>query len=274
MTKNSLKNSLLTLMSAALCCCSGEKKSESVSNEPDFATSVVSFDTTGHFFADTLNPQFKYSYKLALPNEGISSCADSIRLAMIAEATGVRTNDLESARDAKIKSLAVIDEEEVNAYKEMFSKEDTPCVFECEADKVYENGDIYNSVFKAYSYMGGAHPYSCENFQIWDKTMAKRLMLEDIFVEGFEPKLTGMILDSLCKIMKVKSHDDLTDAGILDVNDVAPNNNIQISNDSLTFKYNSYEIAAYAVGAIEVTFSFSDLKSLIKEESPLYKLAE
>lgn len=274
MTNNIFKNILLTSMSAALCCCSVEKKGETTTADSGFATSVLAFDTVGHIFSDTLNPQFKYSYNLKIPNEGISPCADSIRLSMIAEATGERTNDILIARKKKIASLAVMEEEDVAAYRGMFSSSETPCVYECTADKVFENADIYNSVFTAYSYMGGAHPYFCADFKVWDKTNAKRLSLEDIFVDDSKSKLTEMILDTLCRMMDVKGHENLTDAGILDVKDVAPNNSILVSADSLSFNYKPYEIAAYAVGPIEVKFSFTDLKPLMKTDSPLYKLAE
>lgn len=274
MTNNIFKNILLTSMSAALCCCSVEKKGETSTADSGYATSVLAFDTVGHIFSDTLNPQFMYSYRLTLPNEGISLCADSIRLSMIAEATGVRTNDILSAREKKIASLAVMEEEDVVAYREMFSPKETPCVFECTADKVFENADIYNSVFTAYSYMGGAHGYYCADFKIWDKTNAKRLSLEDIFVDDSKSKLTEMILDTLCRMMDVKGHENLTDAGIPDVKDVAPNNSILVSADSLSFNYKPYEIAAYAVGPIEVRFSFADLKPLMRTDSPLYKFAE
>lgn len=274
MTNKFYRNILLAVMSAALCCCSVEKKGETSTADSDFATSVFAFDTVGHIFSDTLNPQFKYSYNLKIPNEGISPCADSIRLSMIAEATGVRTNDILSAREKKIALLAVMDEEDVVAYREMFSSKETPCVYECTADKVFENADIYNFVFTAYSYMGGAHGYYYADFKIWDKVNAKRLSLEDIFVDDSKSKLTDMILDTLCRMMDVKGHENLTDAGILDVKDVAPNNSILVSADSLSFNYKPYEIAAYAVGPIEVKFSFTDLKPLMKTESPLYKLAE
>lgn len=274
MTKNALKNILLTGIVAALCGCSAEKKSESAVEIPGYDVSVLSFDTTGHFFADTNNPQFKFSYKLSVPNEGISSCADSIRMAIIAEATGVRTNDIEAAKKAKLTELAVLSEEEVVAYREMFGSDEIPCDLECEAGKVFENEDVYNTEFSSYSYMGGAHPYSYVNYQIWDKVMAKKLSYGDIFVDESESQLTGMILDSLCKMMKVSAHDHLVDAGILDVKDVSPNNSMRIYTDSLSFNYRPYEIAAYAVGPIEVRFSFSDLKPLMKEESPIYKLAE
>lgn len=274
MTNNVFKNILLTVIPTVLCCCSAEKKGETMTAESDFPTSVLAFDTVGHINADSTNPQFKYSYNLKIPNEGISPCADSIRLSMIAEATGVRTNDIQLAKKKKIASLAVMEEEDVAAYRGMFSSSETPCVYECTADKVFEDEDIYNSVFTAYSYMGGAHGYYYADFQIWDKANSKRLSHDDIFVSDSESKLTDMILDSLCKMMDVNGHDNLIDAGILDVKDVAPNNSMIVYTDFLSFNYKPYEIAAYAVGPIEVKISFVDLKPLMRTDSPLYKLTE
>ncbi|MCR5247636.1 MAG: RsiV family protein [Paludibacteraceae bacterium] len=274
MTNNIFKNILLTSMSAALCCCSVEKKGETTTADSGFATSVLAFDTVGHINADEANPQFKYAYNLTLPNEGQSLCADSIRLSMIAEATDLRTDDITAARKKKIMSLAVVSEEDAAAYKELFPAAEMPCVYECESGKVFENSDIYNSYFKAYSYMGGAHPYSYTDFKIWDKANSKRLSHDDIFVSDSESKLTNMILDSLCKMMDVNGHDNLIDAGILEVKDVAPNNSMIVYTDFLSFNYKPYEIAAYAVGPIEVKISFVDLKPLMRTDSPLYKLTE
>lgn len=276
MTNNIFKNILLTVIPTVLCCCSAEKKGETMTTESNFPTSVLVFDTVGHINADSTNPQFRYAYNLVLPEEGFSVCADSIRLSMIAEATEVYANDIKMARQSKIKSLAVQEEVDVAAFKEQFESpsKEIPCEYECKADKVFENADIYNSVFTAYSYMGGAHPYSYAEFRIWDKANAKRLVIQDIFVDDSESQLTDMILDSLCKMMDVKAHENLTDAGILDVKDVAPNNSMIIYDDSLSFNYKPYEIACYAVGPIEVKFSFSDLKPLMKTDSPLYKLAD
>lgn len=277
MTKNALKNILLMLIPVSLCCCSAEKEKKSVqevSSQPDYETTVLAFDTTGHLYDNSKNPQFEFSYKLTVPNEGISSCADSIRLAMIAAATGIRTNDIAAAQSAKIASIMDLSEEDVEAYRESFSAQETAIEYICEADKVYEDSDLYNSVFNSYTYTGGAHAFACSDYLIWDKANSKRVNVDDVFVDGYESEVTKMILDYLCRTNGVKNHADLVEVGILDVKDVAPNGSLRIYPDSLSFNYKPYEIAAYAVGSIEVKISFKDLKPLMKTNSPLYKFAE
>ncbi|MCQ2189832.1 MAG: RsiV family protein [Paludibacteraceae bacterium] len=274
MTKNVLKNIVLTALTASLCCCTSEKKNVDTAAEQGYPTSVYAFDTTGHANNNDNNPQFNYGYKLTMPEEGVSPCGDSIRLTIISSATGARVMDLLSARKAKINTMATQNEEDVEAYKEMFGPTDTPWSFNCEAKCSYEDADIYNTVFRYSSFNGGAHGYYSTTYDIWDKANAKKLSLNDIFIEESEEKLTSMIIDSLCKIMDVKNPDSLVDAGIIDVKDIHPNNNLSTDGIYLTFNYVPYEIAAYAVGEIGVKIKYVDLKEIMKPESPIYKFTE
>ncbi len=274
MTKNLFKHILFVALTASICCCTSKKSKDADSGENRFPTTVYSFDTTGHANSKPENPQFNYSYNLTLPNEGISTCADSIRMQMIALATDNKGSDLDAARKRKLEAMVYVDEEEEAGFREMFGAEETPWSFNCESKCAFENSDVFVSLFSFSSYEGGAHGFYCTKYDIWDKENAKRIIFHDIFVEDSEEKLSSMIVDSLCKMMKVKKSEDLIETGILDVKDIHPNNNISVDSDSLTFNYIPYEIAAYAVGQIAVRFSYEDIKPLMKTDSPIYKFAE
>lgn len=274
MTKIFLKHILLTLLAVSISCCSTNKDKKAESDDMHYPSSVYTFDTTGHANSKPENPNFNYSYKLEIPNDGVSPCADSIRMSIIASATGYKKSDLEAAKKNKLEDMIHVDEEEEEGFKEMFGSTETPWSFNCESKCSFEDEDVYNSMFKFSSYEGGAHGFYCTKYELWDKAKAQRIVFKDIFDEDFEEKLSTMIVDSLCKIMKVKKVDELTETGILDIKDIHPNNNISIDRNTLTFNYIPYEIAAYAVGELSVKFSFSDIKSLMRNDSPIYKYAE
>lgn len=274
MTKIFFKHILLTSLAVSICCCSTKKDKKVESDDMHYPSSVYTFDTTGHANSKPENPNFNYSYKLEIPNDGVSPCADSIRMSIIASATGYKKRDLDEAKKAKLEDMIHVDEEEEAGFKEMFGSTETPWSFNCEASCSFEDEDVYCSMFKFSSYEGGAHGFYSTKYELWDKAKAQRIVFEDIFDENSVEKLSSMIVDTLCKMMNVKKPEDLTETGILDVKDIHPNNNISIDNESLTFNYTPYEIAAYAVGEIGVKFSFEDIKSLLKTDSPIYKIAE
>lgn len=266
---------MLAAIVAIFSCCSS-KKDDRLAESADsrYPSTNYTFDTTGHANSKPDNPQFNYSYKLTLPDEGVAACADSIRMYIIASATDYKKDDLETARKMKINAMSSLDEEEEFEFREMFGSDEIPWSFNCESECSFEDGDVYVSLFKFSSYEGGAHGYHCTRYDIWDKANAKRITYHDIFVEDSEEKLSSMIVDSLCKIMRVNKPEDLTDAGILDVKEIHPNDNISVDADFLTFNYAPYEIAAYAVGELSVRFSFADIKGMMNPDSPVFKFAE
>ena len=45
-----------------------------------------------------------------------------------------------------------------------------------------------------------------------------------------------------------------------------PSNNYVLGKEGITFIYNPYEIAPYALGRIELTISYDDMENIMKKE--------
>ena len=67
--------------------------------------------------------------------------------------------------------------------------------------------------------------------------------------------------------MKVES---LEDVGFWE-DSIQPTENMKLSATGITFLYNVYEIAPYAMGAQEVTLTYAQLSDLLNKENPIIK---
>ena len=124
-----------------------------------------------------------------------------------------------------------------------------------------------------YSFAGGAHPNGSTSYLVIDIVNGRKLTFDDIFVAGSTDKLTDMITQTILQplIDMDASITRLTDAGFYD-DRIAPNNNFSVTKAGIYFHYNAYEASPYVVGPSEAFLPFSQIKDLIKKDSPIKKL--
>ena len=53
--------------------------------------------------------------------------------------------------------------------------------------------------------------------------------------------------------------------GYLVMNDMYVTENFELGKDTIRFHYNQYDIAPYALGSSDLTFTYEELKDLIKD---------
>jgi len=113
-------------------------------------------------------------------------------------------------------------------------------------------------------YEGGAHGINQLLTMNFDTKTGKRLTLADIFVAGYEQPLTGKLLKALKEKVGVNSLSALKEKGYLYSMEMFPSENFILGEETITFIYNPYEIAPYAQGTTELTFSYDDVEDFIK----------
>lgn len=128
----------------------------------------------------------------------------------------------------------------------------------------YVDENIIAFDYFSYTFTGGAHGmpfYSNKIYIIKDK---KELELnpEDVFNNELLVLLEAKIKKEVNKDKIFKSNNPLSEFP----------SGFQISPKGITFIYNVYEIAPYASGAIELDFSFKELKEVAKKDSPIFYL--
>jgi len=155
-----------------------------------------------------------------------------------------------------------------------FNNEHTLSGFSLLSDK-----NIYAYGIERYVYMGGAHGLETRNYYNFDLKTGKIITEKDLFVANFEAALSELIKKRIIEeskeikgkdaepILSLENTDFWTDS-------IKGNNNFYITDESINYVFNPYEIAPYYIGETEVTIPFNRITKLLKPNSPIAYLVE
>ena len=129
---------------------------------------------------------------------------------------------------------------------------------------------IYSYGINRYVFMGGAHGLTTLNYFNFDLKSGKQIMENDLFEAGFEETLTSLLKTRMVE----QSNEDPNVETIISLDDsdywvdaIKPNNNFYITDESLNYVFNPYEIAPYYMGITEVIIPFDRIKEILKKPS-------
>ena len=139
---------------------------------------------------------------------------------------------------------------------------------------------IYVYGIDRYVYMGGAHGLETRNYYNFDLKTGKTLTEKDLFKSNYESELSEIIKKRI--VEESKEMKETTDTEpILSLEDtdfwsdsIKPNGNFYITDESVNYVFNPYEIAPYYMGQTEVTIPFNRLKNILKPNSIIAYLVD
>jgi len=136
---------------------------------------------------------------------------------------------------------------------------------------------IYSYGINRYVFMGGAHGLSTTNYFVFNLKNGKKVTEKDIFVAGYEQKLSDLLKTRI--IEQSKEDENTTPIISLEETDywvdaIKPNGNFYVTDESINYVFNPYEIAPYYMGQTEVILPFDRLKSLLKANNPISYLVD
>ena len=108
-------------------------------------------------------------------------------------------------------------------------------------------------------YTGGAHGMNALVCNVFDLTTGETVSESDLFGEGYQEGVSVLLKTALDAFLAAQEEGEDLVFGA-----PAPNGNFSVSEEGVTWTYNPYEIAPYAMGAIELTVRWSDLKTYLK----------
>lgn len=111
-----------------------------------------------------------------------------------------------------------------------------------------------------YSYQGGAHGGSAENFANLDLKNLRALGFEDVFRNGSEKGLLTLLEKAYRFDKKLKPEEPLSAGGLFEDHLTEASKTILINGKGVVFHYGQYEIAPYSEGMIEIFLPWSELK--------------
>lgn len=139
---------------------------------------------------------------------------------------------------------------------------------------------IYVYGVERYIFMGGAHGYGSRNFYNFDLSTGKKITEADIFIANYKNVLTQLIkariLEDAISIKQPKNSESLLTLEDTDlwIDSIKPNGNFYITDISINYVFNPYEIGPYYLGQTEVILPFDRIKAVIKPNSAIHYLTK
>jgi len=103
-----------------------------------------------------------------------------------------------------------------------------------------------------------------ENYTVFDTATGAVVTEDDLFREGWEETLGGMLEDQALEDYAEEAEDAGVDMDDFFFSAPYPNGNFSVGKEGITWYFTPYDIAPYALGVIDVTLSWSQLESLLK----------
>jgi len=129
-----------------------------------------------------------------------------------------------------------------------------------------EYKNILSYAVERYVFMGGAHGSNYRIFYNFDLETGELLHEKDLFKENYEKPLTDLLLSNLISQNEdVQLVEDLKEFGY-NVDEIAPNDNFFLTDSSLVYVFNPYDIAPYALGETEISITFDQLRDLLQSD--------
>ena len=151
-------------------------------------------------------------------------------------------------------------------------KEDQPSYehawfLERKAFVLHNTSEILSMSLSEHSFTGCAHGMATVTFSNLDPRTGESIPLSDVLVDDYEAKLLPLAQALFREVRSIEDGMSLTDAGFAFFENgvFALTDNFAIGEDALTFYYNAYEVAPYALGATEIVLSYDELNGLLRK---------
>ena len=271
------RNLVLSVMTTCLVSCfllSGCNGQKQIDSE---TVKTVKVEEQAHLQDDTVSPACKITidYSYLAESDAADSIAQRINRTIQAHVLGkeyIRMNP-EVAVDSFKNTYINNYRKDVNEFYQEDIKNGTP-KDELPTWYNYEYGltthfsegkeGILNIIAETFEYTGGAHPNSWNKWMNFEKNTGKLLALKDVFMAGSEKPMSDMLLEELITEMATRLEDSsitslegLQNAGILNSTNMYVPDNFLLEKEKVSFLYNKYDIAPYAVGVITLSLPYT-----------------
>lgn len=288
---------LLPVMAWMLISCSNEGRSMFR------AENNVSFDTIRvrerhHLDGDTSKPYCDIRLEFVYPVTGSGFNADTLQRFFVEHMFGTSYDSLTPtlAADAYVKSFIENYSADAGTYRET------------EKDRMEQNAlipgidisdsehavkDIFYSYYETltdsivYNQYGlivfqvkqsdnkdGAISYNSYRNYVLNVHTGSQVTESDIFNAGYDTALQRLIVASLLDQHNVKTVSELEELGFFGIQEIIPNRNFLLNDKGIIYTYNKGEYSAYQLDAPQVFIPYGDIRSLLRENAIVHKLAD
>ena len=210
---------------------------------------------------EDLNLQFEFTGEIELPTSKISDSYKLLQENILSALFGSEFADFSTKKILKVYADSSFVEYE-KVYEEIY--ENNPIeptdtfnfITDVKGKVLYCDSNILSYQRELYTYAGGAHGMNTKINYVFDIKTGEQLTEEDIFGQGFERKV-DKLLDEKAKALRAE--------GLLPAEDefyndwyIEPNGNFALTDSSIIYTFNPYEIAPYCYGIIDIEIMRSE----------------
>ena len=107
-----------------------------------------------------------------------------------------------------------------------------------------------------YGYSGGAHGMDAKTAVTFSLSTGEEVTESDLFIEGYENKLTEALRRNLLV--------SIPDQSMLFETEIFPGGDFYLTSEGITYIYQRYEVGPYVIGIVEVTVPWNEIKDILK----------
>ena len=138
---------------------------------------------------------------------------------------------------------------------------------------LYNKCDLLSYVVYVEYYTGGAHGGSGYNNHVLHLKTGEEVNETTIFIEDYQDSLAQIIINTIATDNDLTNPGELENIGFFSIDEIYPNGNFYIDENGITYTYNVYEIAPFALGRTDVFLSYEKIRHLLKKNSPIAPIA-
>ncbi|WP_455633284.1 DUF3298 domain-containing protein [Parabacteroides sp.] len=278
-----LRESMLAILFLGILatgCNTGTKKAA----ENDITFDSISVEKTYHLLENPDNPNCNLEIKFVFPLKySDKEILKSIQKQFVSSFFGENYEQLspvEAVRKYTDDYLATYKDLEEDYKAEVAKSDETPVgswfsYYEMSSDDIaFNQDDIISYTVSFENYTGGAHGAHSYNNHVLNLKTGKPITEEEIFVDNYQDNLAQILVDQIAKQNNVSDAKELENIGFFSVDEIFPNGNFLVDETGLTYSFNEYEIAAYVVGVTEVRLPYSEIRYLLRDDSPIAHLID
>lgn len=198
---------------------------------------------------------YNFDAEIQLPNKNHSSEFATLHNNIISTMLGS-----EFATFADKKALKVYADSSYNEYKKIYDEiyENSPIEI---TDSIHFATDIQGSILYSdstilsyqrtlYTYAGGAHGMHTKTNYVFDLKTGNQLSEEEVFGKDFERKIQKQLVEkaNILRQQNLLPEDDM----YYSISNITPNGNFALTDSSIIYTFNPYEIAPYCFGIIDI----------------------
>lgn len=277
----------------------GNSGSSKIKAENEISFDTISINKRQHLDNDSTRPFCDISVNFVYPVKSAKTNLDTLQRFFVSNMFGPSFEDLKPlaaveayisnyidnySHDAYTYSESVSDMEELNALIPGIDVDDS----EHEIDKLFysyyeslsdsitfnQHGILSFQIKQSNSKGEPASYYVSYSNHVINLNTGDQITEYDIFNAGYDKALQELIITSLLEQNGVKTIDELEDLGFFGINEIVPNKNFLLNDKGIIYTYNKGEYSAYQLTAPQVFIPYNVIRSLLRENTIVSKLAD